>query len=551
MNKLHKITRVLPLLEVKRRGYATCNVTSTYIDIQRNDVDQQRLFSRLPESVQLFPYILLHMSPLTMIQDPPHPLQQLADTRAVHRPAQAKLPPPWHSNYRRLWTESIDGARDKLERLTRIARSVTINGNGKIENTPEALQTGPTDECIKLYLEIDQVWRQIRNSADILHRLEVEPTLLREASLARRESIRLRNDMIRSSTIRNFYRRSSSQFKNDQLGAQNQLYQEFERAFSRNAEVEFPKNESALLEASEKDLLVQFHRDLADIAWPVVDMHQAETKGLTPKMINKFWKQEKAAYEIKLKPSNVEHFLAEEANARTRELVYKEHHSPLLAVGYKYARKWLQLKRDLRGNEGLSSSLTANLGFESTDELLDLFNHINQQTLPSLLAETSRIRAVLGKDAPAMIGNDVHFQPWDSQWTTKRYELEANSKMGVSAAAIRCCERSLVLPALSDAAGELFGCRIERDQSSPISQAPESLEIWRVYDSLEHSEDGLEFGRLFIDFTTKRRSESSRQQTSRFMPVMAPAPLGSAKVHQMLWTISQEVSRFSITGVRH
>ncbi|KAG7531225.1 hypothetical protein FFLO_04529 [Filobasidium floriforme] len=233
-----------------------------------------------------------------------------------------------------------------------------------------------------------------------------------------------------------------------------------------------------------------------------------------------------------------------------RERVYKAHLEPLLAIGYNYGYKWYKLQSEARANETLGDGLVSGTGLHDCAELLDLFAAINRGTMDSLLSETARIRACVGGSSSPE-GQLEQFQSWQTEWYTSRYEAQINGKLGVSAASIRCCEWPQVLDGLMNLAGGLFGCRFARDDTTPDGQAANAaFEIWHVYDALEGDEQGAELGRIFIDFATKRRSGGSQSNTSRFMPVLTPAPLGSSKAPQVLWTVSQPVTRFSVTGVR-
>lgn len=392
---------------------------------------------------------------------------------------------------------------------------------------------------------------EIRNAADVLNRLEVEPALLREAALARRSSIKLLHDLRDSGVAALLYQAS---FARDQVAktnpkkfAQEDLYGRFDHVITKLATADVPATESAELAARQRELLGRFRKDVADTTWPVIELNKAELTGLGRKAIAKFCKEEQAAWKFELKPSVVDH-LNKVTSGLVRERVYKEHLPSVLAIGYEYSHQWIRLQSQDR-SVPLIKSLLTQTGLRTSSEMIDMFAALNKGTRGSLLVETARIRAAVRSGE--LDTTTYTFQPWDSEWVTKRYEANANAKTGVSAVDVRCFEWSLMLPALMDLAAGLFGCRFVRDETMQSSQsAADRFETWRMYETIESEEDNVEIGRLFIDFATTRRSESSRGYCSRYMPVLSPVPLGSVKVPQVLWTISHQVTQFSIPDVR-
>jgi hypothetical protein len=463
-----------------------------------------------------------------------------------------KLPATLYKEYRSLWTEAIALARRHLAWLTGATQKPKDEDPSRTSLDNESRSM--IDYCVRSFLLIHNACLEIRNAADVLGRLEVEPGLLREAAFARRASIKLHNDLKNTGAGNKLYERC---FAKDFLAeideqdrARKDLYMAFDRAVSKEAEEEISAVPSAYLESRQKDLWLQFKSDIASCNWPTLELAEAEVAGLPPKYIAKLFNQDKGAYEFKLKPSVFEQFMNKATDDAVRERVYKAHLEPFLAIGYKHSYQWYKLQSEARANETLGDELVSGTGLHSCAELLDLFAAINRGTMDSLLSETARIRAcVEGSSSPE--GQLEQFQSWQTEWYTSRYEAHINGKLGVSAASIRCCEWSQVLDSLLNLAGGLFGCRFVRDETTPDGQAANAaFEIWHVYDTLGGEEQGAELGRIFIDFATKRRSGGSQSNTSRSMPVLTRAPVGSSKAPQVLWTVSQPVTRFSVTGVR-
>jgi hypothetical protein len=463
-----------------------------------------------------------------------------------------KLPATLYKEYRSLWTEAITLARRHLAWLTGATQKPNDEdpSGTSLDNESQSM----IDYCVRSFLLVHNACLEIRNAADVLGRLEVEPGLLREAAFARRASIKLHNDLKNTGTGNKLYKRC---FAKDFLAAieeQDQvrkgLYMAFDRAFSKEAEEEIPAVPSADLKSRQKDLSLQLKSDIANCSWPTLELTEAEVAGLPSKCIAKLFNQDRGAYEFKLKPSVLEQFMNKATDDAVRERVYKAHLDPLLAIGYNHSYKWYKLQSEARASENLGDELVSGTGLQSCAELLDLFAALNRGTMDSLLSETARIRACVdGSSSPE--GQLEQFQSWQTEWYTARYEAQINGKLGVSAASIRCCEWSQVLDSLFNLAGGVFGCRFVRDETTPDGQAADAaFGIWHVYDTLEGDEQGAELGRIFIDFATKRRSGGSQSNTSRFMPVLTPAPLGSPNAPQVLWTVSQPVTRFSVTGVR-
>jgi len=151
--------------------------------------------------------------PANMIAVDPNPASILIETKRVNlikaadaEPAraaeiEAKLPPTPCTEYRAGWLPSLAGAKSRLVWIWSCTACRGHKEDGKrsywIDEQPRSI----IDEVFATFVDVDRICREVRNSANVLARLEVDAAMLNEAAFARRESIKLRNELYQEDVV--------------------------------------------------------------------------------------------------------------------------------------------------------------------------------------------------------------------------------------------------------------------------------------------------------------------------------------------------------------
>ena len=455
---------------------------------------------------------------------------------------EANLPPTLWREYRASWVASLADAKSSLVWIWSCTACTGYTDDGKRSHWIDIQPRSIVDKVVHSFMDVDRICREVRNSADVLNRLEVEATLLKEASFARRESIKLRNELYQEDVVEVLSEvLLTSCTDKDDDGELKGLRDVFRRMTTSLTSQSGCLPHNAKTVALEEKIFQKLCRDLDRAAWPHIVLPKDMAGGLGKKALRTTYRDELQAYDIQLRHINFKWILSRAVIDGVRETAYHDHLPVILEIGYKRSNAWLNLRRQVsasRNSESIATDLVKGTPFTSIDKLLEICNDLRHETRPLLQEETSIIRRS-SLDVEQK-GSEITclFEAWQEAYRLREYKKLVMSQMQTENP-IRCFERIRILSTLRDLANGLLGCQFVIDPAFPGRQdGSDSFEVWRIYDTLTGSRPQTEIGRIFLDCSTKRKSASAKDNPCRSIEVMQTAPLGSQPVPQALWSLT-------------